>query len=58
MWRPNPSSGPSTTASVGGSCRMRTTKYAMLAFVPGSAPVPPWYGGNMGFGSQGTSNLL
>lgn len=41
MWRPNPSSGLSTAASVGGSCRMGTIKHKMLAFIPGSAPGPP-----------------
>lgn len=44
MWRPSPSSGPSTAASVYGSCRMGITKYTMLAFLSGSAPVAPHVG--------------
>ena len=41
MGRPKPSYGPSTTASVGRSCRMGLTKHTVLAAFAGCAAVPP-----------------
>lgn len=47
MWRPNPSSGTSTAASVRRICRMGITKHsARLCWLCSSTPC---YGGNMGF---------